>query len=932
MQIPSELNTLLGRDPMLHGAVESTLAEFEQWLNVSHPPFFPDFTDHGLTHLNEVLHTAWSIARPEARDLLTPEDAAVLTLAVLLHDLAMHLGPDGFWPLVQGNTAHEPLLEFDDPHWPAAWGHFLWEARRFSGRENELIFGGPEPVPPPTPGSTNFTDSQRRLMGEFVRRHHHRLAHQIALQGFPGPDDQRSLALAPKLDRLANLAGLVGRSHGMPLRPCLDYLNRKYQNKVHPRSVHAPFLMVLLRIADYLQIQPSRAPLPRLRVQSLRSPIAAREWKKHAALIDLSPAPDDPEAVQVHFEPPDVATFLGVRDLLAGLQAELDASWAALGEVYGLHERDGLNRLGITIRRVRSNLDDPVFRSSLRYVPERLSFQTAGPEVLNLLVGPLYSQQPEIGIRELLQNAVDAVRELDAYCAHHGVDKQRLDLPSQEAEVLISIDEEPDGGAWATVSDRGIGMTSETVRNYFLRAGASFRNSEAWQKEFLDSEDRSTVLRSGRFGVGALAAFLLGPEIEVTTRHVSQPEGIRFIARIHTDPIEIRRHHRPIGTTVRIRLTPEAAKRLLDPSVLESGAEGWDWYRLDEPSVARFAKGRKLPQQPSFPALGSKPSAEWHRLDSSDGQIVYWSPISADERRIACNGIVISGGHSMTYGGHIAIRTPALCIFDPDGRTPLNLMRDRLLFKRWSLMDQLVEEIVKSTLAFFLVKMFKASGAHRHGAPLANLLWQAFGGDWILLTRDGISLAEAALLSEFRITALSSLPEELVTKGMLTPFPHVPLVDAEPLRVFGPFGHHPVPLQAFGCQVAALRFLAHAAHWQQSWGERESLKASVTEEQRLDPWILLRYGNCGPSQLNWPDLVRCASGTIYETREVLAFELYLGGPAPDYTPSTLAEAWRKYLRSPVIPYNPEVRRRKLAHAYKELKPYIESWEALSGKS
>jgi HSP90 family molecular chaperone len=32
--------------------------------------------------------------------------------------------------------------------------------------------------------------------------------------------------------------------------------------------------------------------------------------------------------------------------------------------------------------------------------------------LLKLLVGPLYSDDPGIGLRELLQNAIDAVREL----------------------------------------------------------------------------------------------------------------------------------------------------------------------------------------------------------------------------------------------------------------------------------------------------------------------------------------------------------------------------------------------------------------------------------------------------------------------------------------------------------------------------------------
>jgi len=64
---------------------------------------------------------------------------------------------------------------------------------------------------------------------------------------------------------------------------------------------------------------------------------------------------------------------------------------------------------------------------------------------------------------------------------------------------------------------RGIGMTVDTVINYFLKAGASLRRSELWRETYEDAEGKSRVLRSGRFGVGVLAAYLLGDEISVAT-------------------------------------------------------------------------------------------------------------------------------------------------------------------------------------------------------------------------------------------------------------------------------------------------------------------------------------------------------------------------------------------------------------------------------
>ena len=65
------------------------------------------------------------------------------------------------------------------------------------------------------------------------------------------------------------------------------------------------------------------------------------------------------------------------------------------------------------------------------------------------------------------------------------------------------------------VTDKGIGMTCETIQNYFLRAGASFRQSADWAKEFLDEHGQPRVLRAGRFGIGIFAVFLLGPKFRL---------------------------------------------------------------------------------------------------------------------------------------------------------------------------------------------------------------------------------------------------------------------------------------------------------------------------------------------------------------------------------------------------------------------------------
>jgi hypothetical protein len=489
---------------------------------------------------------------------MSPEDAAVLILGVLLHDLAMHVTADAFSLLCRGQTGHRPIAGFDSAHWPDLWKEYCYSAARFAARENLELFGTPDPVRPPSLMSTNWTENERRFAGEFLRRHHGRLAHEIAIYGFPSRAGGEEIMLDATLQPLADLAGLVARSHVLDLRECVTYLNDHYDNQSAPKNTHVVFLMAALRIADFVQYTPDRAPALRLRIQNLRSPISKREWRKH--VFEISDH-QDPEAFHINLDPADVETYLGVKKLLVELQRELDHSWAVLGEVY--HGRDFL----LAKRRIRSNIDAKNWQPT-GYLPLRARFEATDAQLLNLLIGPLYNYDAAYGVRELIQNAVDAVRERKALGKYQGPGLQN------DCDVLLTLSDSA-----LTVDDCGVGMTADTIVNFFLKAGASFRNSATWRRDFIADSGKARTLRAGRFGVGALASFLLGSRIKVSSRHWSEGQGITFEASIDADPIELRQCDRQVGTSVTIILDEKVRDKLW------SDHRVFDWYAFDWPRV-----------------------------------------------------------------------------------------------------------------------------------------------------------------------------------------------------------------------------------------------------------------------------------------------------------------------------------------------------------
>jgi len=304
-------------------------------------PFFPEFTDHGMPHFQRVLDASASILNNDARERLTPEDVYVLTAAVVLHDVAMHLKEDGFVQIVTGSWS-------GSEEWPKRWNEFTNETRRWNTRKlTDVLGSGGEAIstsdlataikaPIPLDNADRWTKQQRKLIGEFIRIHHAALAQEFAEFGFPGSGDP--IWIIAKNCRYAFLAGFIAKSHHLRLRDTFSALQERYHTRTYCLNTHPVLLMAALRIADYLDVERERAPSMSLKLRSIRNPISNREWKAHQAIDDVRVDEHDSEALFVLASPRDVGTYLRLRELFSDLQRELDLSWAVLGEVFSRQE------------------------------------------------------------------------------------------------------------------------------------------------------------------------------------------------------------------------------------------------------------------------------------------------------------------------------------------------------------------------------------------------------------------------------------------------------------------------------------------------------------------------------------------------------------------------------------------------------------------
>jgi hypothetical protein len=148
-----------------------------------------------------------------------------------------------------------------------------------------------------------------------------------------------------------------------------------------------------------------------------------------------------------------------------------------------------------------------------RLKPIGLRFEFDRAAMFRILSDDIYEGDPYIFLRELLQNAIDAVRTRQARLAQldrPGAKKKTSDARF-DTTIYFSAEHQPNGDILVNCRDNGIGMDEHVIRNYFSVAGISYYRSPEFERQHLSFEPVS------RFGVGILSCFMVAESLELRT-------------------------------------------------------------------------------------------------------------------------------------------------------------------------------------------------------------------------------------------------------------------------------------------------------------------------------------------------------------------------------------------------------------------------------
>lgn len=437
---------------------------------------FREYTLHDANHIDAMLALVDKLIPADTAEQMKTADWLMIVLSCYFHDLGMLVTKEEF-----ENRNNRP---------------------EFITFKNELLEGDNGKDYEEALEKLTSDEREEFLYQEFVRKHHaKRVFHWIQGQNSPQYGEAKAAVTAVN-DLLAGLEQVVRDDLA---KICLSHheddlfdfdkyrVSRVYGDDSEGEA-NLHYVALILRTADVLQIQRKRVPPVLYKLIDPSNPKSQEEWAKQAGVRAVRPkaskGEEEQDTIEVHASFDEESAYFG---LLAYLQQFADKElkrchdWAKLAQKRGSMFR-------FPWRQIDSSQVEPRGFEGRSY-----SFQLDQEKILQLLTGHTLYNDSRVAIREVLQNALDAVRFQKYLHPEESMGKIEVIWDSKVRRLIVR--------------DTGTGMTQETIEKFLLNVGSSFYQSEAVLQKYTGFSPIS------RFGIGILSTFMIADEVQILTVH-----------------------------------------------------------------------------------------------------------------------------------------------------------------------------------------------------------------------------------------------------------------------------------------------------------------------------------------------------------------------------------------------------------------------------
>jgi len=448
---------------------------------------FSTYTIHNISHVDAMLNMLDWLIPPSTQEKMKPLDWLMIVLSIYFHDLGMVV------------TSKEYDKRMDNPKFVEFFESLDkdTEGQNYISRTEKMT----------------SDEKERFFYQEFVRMQH---ATRIREWITGRHSSQWGETIRPITDEIGkimedlhsrfkeNLAVVCESHHKDDLDKIERYpLCQHYGT--HPDGIaNVQYSALILRTADLVHVTNDRTPSIMYKTIHISDPKGVEAWKKQRGTfsINMKSREFKPEDVDSHIiivsadfddEPP----FFALTEYLAYADEQIKQSkrWADMSQ----KKADG-EYYFFPWHTVKGDIlvegNEPL----------PMSFSLDKGRLLDLLVGHTIYNDPTVAVRELLQNAIDAVR-----FQHHLDKKETNALDAIEppmGRVLVNWNPET---RELIVEDNGIGMNLDVIKFNLMKVGASFYDTPIFHTEYADFNPIS------QFGIGILTCFMISDDIEILT-------------------------------------------------------------------------------------------------------------------------------------------------------------------------------------------------------------------------------------------------------------------------------------------------------------------------------------------------------------------------------------------------------------------------------
>jgi hypothetical protein len=158
------------------------------------------------------------------------------------------------------------------------------------------------------------------------------------------------------------------------------------------------------------------------------------------------------------------------------------------------------------------------------YDTEHLRFTLDQGRIMGLLMGKELYGDPDLALRELYQNALDACRYRRAHEACRRKQTGGASYGGDYEGLIVFRFGSENGRRYIECQDNGIGMADRHLRRLFACAGRRFTGSHEYHLDKARWEAAGIPFYpNSRFGIGVLSYFMLAEELEVESQRAYYP-------------------------------------------------------------------------------------------------------------------------------------------------------------------------------------------------------------------------------------------------------------------------------------------------------------------------------------------------------------------------------------------------------------------------